>query len=132
MLYLPSTSVPRVGCVEPSRRRSRTEPATAELSRKTGSFRAVGPARRRYHSAVYCERLGRDNTRRMDMQSEQTGRPRPYLAYSAESSEDAIVRDALDLIRGDRPFTPRERITVLTEMARARADYRALKEAIRQ
>ena len=55
-----------------------------------------------------------------------------YLAYSAGPSMLSAVSDALALLRGNPASTPRERVTVLAEFARARSDAKKLKEAARK
>ncbi len=54
-----------------------------------------------------------------------------YLAYSARQSESTAIAESLKLLKGDAAVTPRERMTVLAEFARARADAQKLKEAAR-
>lgn len=65
------------------------------------------------------------------MQSKEPTRNGLYLAYSAEPPVLSAAADALTLLRGNATFTPRERLTVLAEFSRARADAQKLREAAR-
>ena len=59
-------------------------------------------------------------------------RPKLYLAYPAVESARNDVDEALGLLMGNQPFTPGERVRMLSEFARVRADAEKLKQAARQ
>ncbi len=66
------------------------------------------------------------------MPSKESARGSLYLAYSAGPSMLSAVTDALALMRGNHAATPSERVTVMSEFARARSDAQKLRESARK